>query len=111
MPEDGRDLFHKLAHVIAGTTHEDDLHLFVSMCAAYEYAVTAAKQVNEQGDHVTVDDRSVIRKNPAVQVFRDQLAMFDALPSKVGLSPSDRAKLIQSQPPQHTDPLEDVLSD
>jgi P27 family predicted phage terminase small subunit len=109
VPSDGAALFRKLKAAVAPIMADNDITSLLAMCAAYGYAVKAAKELNEKGITI-MDERKIPRKNPAVQVWRDQIALFNALATNFGLTPAARAKL-NSLTPQASQTLDELLDE
>lgn len=65
---------------------------FRLMAEAYAFAVQAAQELRKDGE-LTVDGRDGKKKNPLVQVFRDQATLFKTFAAEFGMTPSARARL------------------
>lgn len=64
---------------------------FRLMSEHYALAVRAAMELH--GDSLTVEGRDGPKKNPLVQVLRDQSAAFKSYATEFGMTPSARARL------------------
>lgn len=66
--------------------------LFVKFCEAEAIADKAAAQLAKDGLFVT-DERGLIRKHPALQVWKDNALLVAKLGEQFGLSPAGRKRL------------------
>jgi P27 family predicted phage terminase small subunit len=73
----------------AGETDEPKL---LAMALSYGMAMDAAQLAAEEGV-IEKDENGVRRKHAALQVYRDNILIFDRLAGQFGLSPAERAKL------------------
>jgi P27 family predicted phage terminase small subunit len=80
-----------------GILKETDLAAFELMCTHYGFAIAAARIIKEEG-MLTIDERGLARKHPAMQLFRDQSALFLKYASLFGLDPSSRGNLHAEEP-------------
>ncbi len=65
---------------------------FNIMMFHYGLAVTAMQAIKEQG--LFQKDRSTLRKNPALQIFRENSRAFEEYAKSIGLYPELREKMI-----------------
>lgn len=93
--KDGRRLWRELAPKLSqnGLLTELDLPSLLMACAHYDTAVQAARTIRDQGI-LTIDERGLPRKHPALQVLRDNSTAFRSYADRFGLSPSSRTRLI-----------------
>lgn len=76
----------------AGTLTPLDQAGLETMCVAYAVAREAAEQLaSDGGTHR--DERGILRKHPAFQVWRDAQATFRAWANEFGLTPAARRNL------------------
>lgn len=68
-----------------------DAAAFRLMAEHYALAVRAAMELHD--DSLTVEGRDGPKKNPLVQVLRDQSAAFKTYATEFGMTPSARARL------------------
>lgn len=69
-----------------------DAAAFRLMAEHYALAVRAAVELRGE-DSLTVEGRDGPKKNPLVQVLRDQSAAFKSYATEFGMTPSARARL------------------
>lgn len=83
--------------VKAGILKETDLASFELMCAHYGFAIAAARIIRDEG-MITIDERGLARKHPAMQLFRDQSVLFGRYAALFGLDPANRGSLKVEEP-------------
>ena len=67
---------------------EEDMPAFKLMFYHYVVSLEAIEKIKKYG--VVFKDRKIVRKNPAIQIFRDNSRLFYDYASKFGLLPADR---------------------
>lgn len=69
-----------------------DFHALTAMCMHWAYAAEANQVLRKQG--VTLIDKDgVRRKNPANQIFRDNMKSFRMFAENFGMTPSSRSRI------------------
>jgi P27 family predicted phage terminase small subunit len=92
----------------AGVLGDVDLPALALLCSHLGVAMEAAKAVSTDG--ILVDDpdhAGAKRKNPALQILRDNSMAFRSYAAAFGLTPADRARL--SIPEPEVEDLETTL--
>ena len=94
LPKEGQRLWKALAEPLArmGVLTEFDLPAFEMLCLHYSLARDAFEIVNTLGLFVKDRDGQP-RKNPAMQLFRDNSASYRAYLTEFGLTPSSRVRI------------------
>lgn len=77
----------------AGETDEAKLQ---AMALSWGFAMDAAKVASQEGV-IQLDEQKVKRKHAALQVYRDNMMLFDKLSGQFGMSPEDRARLFAAE--------------
>lgn len=92
--KDGQRLWNEIAPRLSrnGLLTELDLPALAMMCAHYDAAMQAAREIRTNGV-LSVDERGLLRKSPAVQILRDASAAFRAYADRFGMSPSARTRI------------------
>ncbi len=67
---------------------EEDMPAFKLMFYHYIICLEAIEKIKKYG--IVFKDRKIVRKNPAIQIFRDNNKLFYDYASQFGLMPSDR---------------------
>jgi P27 family predicted phage terminase small subunit len=80
------------ALVRMGVPVEVDEPALILMAESFSMAVEARAVLAEQG-LLTEDEKGLLRKHPATQVFRDSRDGFRGLASDFGMTPSARSKV------------------
>ena len=75
---------------------ECDEELFTRYAAHVRFAHEAEKLIRENG-LLTPDENGVLRKNPAMQIFRDNSIAAMKFESELGLTPAARARLARPE--------------
>ncbi len=111
LPKEGQRLWKSLAGPLTqmGVLTEVDLPAFEMLCLHYAMARDAFEIVNKLGLFVKDRDGQP-RKNPAMQLFRDNSASYRAYVTEFGLTPSSRVK-IKAEPLGEDKSLADILFD
>jgi len=111
LPKEGQNLWKKLAPRLLdlGILTEVDLPAFEMMCLHYALARDAFEVVDKLGLFVK-DRENAPRKNPAMQLFRDNSAAFKAYMIEFGMTPSSRSR-IEANPIDDEPSLADLLYD
>ena len=111
LPPEAQKLWKDLAPKLAalGVLTDVDLPAFEMLCIHYALARDAFKLVNELGMFVKDRDGQP-RKNPALQLYRDNSMAFKAYLLEFGLTPSSRSK-IEAGPLDEEPSLADLLFD
>ena len=109
LPKEGRRLWKALAGPLArmGVLTEFDLPAFEMLCLHYSLARDAFEIVDKLGLFVKDRDDQP-RKNPAMQLFRDNSASYRAYLTEFGLTPSSRVR-IKASPMEDDRSLADIL--
>ncbi|MDK1348016.1 phage terminase small subunit P27 family [Streptomyces sp. 378] len=108
LPERAADVWDRLApdlidkHVLTPW----DVDAFAALCSAVVINQDAAADIDTNGTTCTTVVRELadgtlvydLRRNPAVQVFRESSTIIASLGGRFGLTPSDRAQLKISPP-------------
>lgn len=100
----GRNLWRQLEPILRGAEilTEADAAAFLLLCQHYGYAVEAGREVfNRETGKVefTVESaRSGAKKNPLMQVFKENSQMFRMYAEQFGLTPSARSRLHIPEP-------------
>lgn len=94
MSAGARKFWHEMARemIALGVLTAADVPAFILMAEHYGVAREAARQVAEQGLTV-VDATGSLRKNPVLQVLRDNSTAFRMFAVEFGLTPSSRSRL------------------
>ena len=96
---DAKKAWRYLAPRLGGVLRETDLPALALLCAHFGVALAAAEALGRDGPLVKDPERSgVLRKNPAAQLLRDAGDAFVTLATRFGLTPQDRARLVQPEP-------------
>jgi P27 family predicted phage terminase small subunit len=74
-----------------------DAPIFEMMCLSYHFMKEADKWLKKDGV-LTVDERGLIRKHPAHQIFRDHVNLYMKAAVEFGLTPASRSQLSLDQP-------------
>ena len=91
--------------VTLGVLTEIDGPAFAIMSIHYAIVIEAIKQLD--GEDVTIeDDNKDKRKNPAMQILRDNSTAFRMYASEFGMTPASRSK-INIAKPEEVDPFEE----
>lgn len=69
-----------------------DVPVFEGMCWSFHFMKEAAKLLKKEGV-ITVDERGLIRKNPANQIYRDNLNLMMKTAAEFGLTPISRSRV------------------
>ena len=94
MPDHARRLWRQVVPILADSktlTPLDGAGL-ESMCLAYHVMKMAAAELAEAGG-THEDDRGIVRKHPAFQVWRDSQATFRSWAGEFGLTPLARKSI------------------
>ena len=67
---------------------EEDMPAFKLMFYHYIVSLEAIEKIKKYG--IVLKDRKIVRKNPAIQIFRDNSRLFYDYASQFGLLPYDR---------------------
>lgn len=67
---------------------EEDMPAFKLMFYHYIVSLKAIEKIIKYG--IVFKDRKIVRKNPAIQIFRDNSRLFYDYASQFGLLPADR---------------------
>ncbi len=97
----GRALWRSVGRVLveAGVLTRGDLVALQLMCIHYDLAMQALDEVRAMG--ITVEgDKGTVKKNPALQVWRDNARAFKEFAAHFGLTPAARAKIATMRPPE-----------
>lgn len=86
-----------------GLLTEVDGPAFTLMAIHYATAWEAMRAIQDSGGLADVDENGVVRKHPLLQVWRENSAAFLRYANHFGLTPSARAKLEISEPPDADD--------
>lgn len=91
---EGQEEFTRLLPHMRRAGYEKQIYFanYVAMCQAWGFAQAAAKRITV-GNMLELDEHGVTRKNPAFQIIKDQMVIYNTIASKFGLSPADRAKI------------------
>ena len=94
LPKEAQAMWKKLAPKLVdlGVLTEVDLPAFEMMCVHYALARDAFEIVNKLGLFIKDRDENP-RKNPAMQLFRDNSAAFKAYMVEFGMTPSSRSRI------------------
>lgn len=84
-----------------GILKETDLATFEMMCTHYGFAIAAARIIRDEG-MITIDERGLSREHPAMQLLRDQSALFAKYAALFGLDPSSRGGLKAEEPEERS---------
>lgn len=98
LPKEGRRLWRELVPKLEklGVVTEVDGPALVMLCLHYAFAVQAGRQLRQEG--ITIQDRDVRRKHPALQILRDHSAAWRQYAEQFGLTPSARSRLSIPEP-------------
>ena len=91
---DAREEFERLLPHMRRMGYEKAIYYanYCAMSEAFGFARAASKTITE-ANMLEVDEHGVTRKNPAFQIIKDQMVIYNTIASKFGCSPSDRAKI------------------
>lgn len=104
----GRNLWKQLEPILreAGILTEGDAAAFLMLCQHYGYAVEAGKAAIDRETGMmafTVESaRSGPKKNPLMQVFKENSQMFRMYAEQFGLTPSARSRLNIPEPEEES---------
>lgn len=110
LPTAARQLWKTIAPQLneLGLLTEVDGPAFTALCLHWAAMVEASNSLKADGV-TTLDERGLPRKNPAMQILRDNSAAFRQWCQLFGLTPSSRTRLPVDGPGQKT--LADLLFD
>ncbi len=93
LPE-AREEFERLLPHMRRMGYEKAIYFgnYCAMNQAFGFAVAAAKTITGK-NMLEEDEQGVTRKNPAFQIIKDQMVIYNTIASKFGCSPGDRAKI------------------
>jgi len=85
-----------------------DAPIFEMMCMSYHFMKEADKWLKKDGV-LTVDERGLIRKHPAHQVFRDYVNLYMKAAVEFGLTPASRSRLALDEPDESPSLTEELF--
>lgn len=108
---EGRQFLEKLLPDLIWIIQDKDLNSLYMLANSYALIRRIYNSIQQDGLMV-VSDRGKPMKNPLLQALRDQINLFQSLAAKFGLTPSDRARMIQqaSSNNSETDPMMELLA-
>lgn len=92
--QDSKEEFDRLLPHMRRMGYEKAIYYanYCAMTEAFGFARAAAKTITAT-NMLEVDEQGVTRKNPAFQIIKDQMVIYNTIASKFGCSPADRAKI------------------